>query len=71
VSCTGTPQYLFYVRSPGGVWTVVQSWGASNTFTWTTPAAAGTYLVQVNVRNAGANEDPSGDNNTAVTYNLG
>jgi hypothetical protein len=70
VSCTGTPQYLFYVRTPAGAWSIAQNWGASNTFTWNTPATDGAYLVQVNVRNAGANEDPSGDNNTAVTYNL-
>src|ERR1700674_1373711 len=70
VSCTGTPQYLFYVRTPAGVWTVAQNWGASSAFTWNSPAVDGAYLVQVNVRNAGANEDPSGDNNTAVTYNL-
>jgi hypothetical protein len=71
VSCTGTPQYLFYVRTPAGSWTIAQNWSASNTFTWNTPATDGAYLVQVNVRNAGANENPSGDNNTAVTYNLG
>jgi hypothetical protein len=70
VSCTGTPQYLFYVRTPAGAWSIAQNWSASNTFTWNTPATDGAYLVQVNVRNAGANEDPSGDNNTAVTYNL-
>jgi hypothetical protein len=70
VSCTGTPQYLFYVRSPAGAWSIAQPWGASNTFTWSTPATDGAYLVQVNVRNAGANENPSGDNNTAVTYNV-
>src|SRR6266852_5247641 len=69
-TCSGTPQYLFYVRSPSGVWSIAQPWGASNTFAWSTPAADGAYLVQVNVRNAGANEDPVGDNNTAVTYNL-
>ena len=70
VTCTGTPQYLFYVRTPAGVWSIVQPYGASNTFTWSSPTVGGTYLVQVDVRNAGANEDPQ-DNNTAVTYNLG
>jgi len=69
VSCTGTPQYLFYVRTPAGVWTIMQPYGASNTFTWSTPPTGGSYLVQVDVRNAGANEDPY-DNNTAVAFTL-
>ncbi|HEX2647660.1 MAG TPA: hypothetical protein VHO95_10560, partial [Candidatus Dormibacteraeota bacterium] len=70
VACTGTAQYQFWVRNPSGGWSIVQAWSSSNTFTWTSPATPGTYLVQVNVRNAGANEDPNGDNNTAVTYTL-
>ena len=70
VSCSGTPQYQFWIRSPAGAWTIAQPWGASSTFAWSTPATDGAYLVQVNVRNAGANENPSGDNNTAVTYTV-
>ena len=69
VSCTGTPQYLFYVRTPAGAWSIAQPYGASNTFTWNSPAVDGAYVVQVDVRNLGANEDPF-DNNTAVAYNL-
>src|SRR5258705_68841 len=41
-----------------GVWSIVQPWGASNTFTWTPPATAGDYVIEVLVRNTGANEDP-------------
>ena len=58
VTCSGTPEYEFQVRSASGVWTIVQPWGASNTFTWTPPATAGDYVIEVLVRNAGANEDP-------------
>jgi hypothetical protein len=68
VSCTGTPQYEFYVRSPAGVWTLVQNWGASNTFTWSS-TSSGAYMIEVDVRNAGAIEDPY-DNYTDVPYNL-
>jgi P2-related tail formation protein len=67
-SCSGTPQYLFYVRA-GGVWTIAQNWGASNTFTWTSPTTPGSYVVEVEVRNTGANEDDY-DNYTDVPYNL-
>jgi len=69
VSCTGTPQYDFYVRSPSNVWTLVQNWGASNTFTWNSPTSDGAYAVEVDVRNTGANEDPY-DNYTDVNYFL-
>jgi hypothetical protein len=41
-----------------GVWSIVQAWGSSNTFTWSSPATSGSYVVEVDVRNAGANEDP-------------
>jgi hypothetical protein len=58
VTCSGTPQYEFQVRSAAGVWSIVQPWGASNTFTWNPPATAGDYVIEVLVRNTGANEDP-------------
>jgi hypothetical protein len=52
-TCTGTPQYRFWVRAPGGAWTVVRDYASGNTFGWT-PAAAGTYSLEVDVRNAGS-----------------
>jgi hypothetical protein len=69
VSCTGTPQYEFQVRSASNVWTIPQPWGASNTFTWSSPAIDGSYVVEVDVRNTGANEDPF-DSYTDVPYSL-
>jgi hypothetical protein len=49
-SCTGTPQYRFWVRAPGGAWTIVRDYGAGTTFSWT-PPTAGTYSLEVDVRN--------------------
>jgi len=58
VTCTGTPSYSFWVLSPSSVWTNAQPYGASSTFAWSSPTAPGAYLVEVLVRNNGANEDP-------------
>jgi len=66
VTCSGTPQYQFYVRTPAGVWTLAQDWSASNTFAWT-PTTTGSYLVEVLVRNTGAVED-IWDNYLSVAY---
>ena len=44
--------YKFHVFN-GSAWTVVQDWSADSTCTWI-PPAAGTYAVQVWVRNAGS-----------------
>jgi hypothetical protein len=57
-TCTGTPEYRFEVRSAAGVWSVEQAYGASNTFVWSSPTITGAYMVEVSVRNSGANEDP-------------
>lgn len=52
-ACLGTPEYRFWVRAPGGSWTIVQDYSSMKTFTWT-PATAGTYQLEVDVRNQGA-----------------
>ena len=58
-SCAGTPQYRFWLQKPGGPWAVVQDYGSSPTFSWnTTGLAAGTYRLEVDVRDQG----------TTVTY---
>ena len=51
--------YKFWVFN-GSTWSVGRDWNASNTWNWT-PAVAGTYTVQVWVRNSGstANSDAS------------
>lgn len=55
-TATGTvlPLEYQFERQTGGVWTVVQSYGTSNTYTWT-PATgdAGTHTIRVSVRNGG------------------
>jgi subtilase family serine protease len=53
---TGPLQYQFWrLRSSTGVWTMVQNYSASNTFTWTpTASETGQYALQVWVRNAGS-----------------
>jgi hypothetical protein len=52
---TGPLTYLFLRYSAATAWTVVQTWGTSNTYTWTPPAGAiGTYTIEVWVRNAGS-----------------
>jgi sugar lactone lactonase YvrE len=45
-------EYQFAVQAPGGVMTVIQSYGSSNTFSCT-PTIPGTYNVRVFARNAG------------------
>jgi len=52
-TCPGAPAYKFWVKAPGGAWTVVQQYGAASTYTWT-PATAGTYGLEVDVRDQGA-----------------
>jgi hypothetical protein len=69
-TCSGTAQYKFMVRTPGGVWSLAQDWDASATLIWNSPATRGSYLIEVLVRNAGAIEDPY-DSYKAVPYVIG
>ena len=52
-SCPATPAFRFLVRAPGGAWRTVQDYSASNVFAWV-PRAAGTYALEVDVRDHGA-----------------
>jgi hypothetical protein len=52
-ACLGTPEYRFWIRAPGGAWSIVQDYSPSSTFSWT-PAAAGTYQLEVDIRNLGS-----------------
>jgi hypothetical protein len=54
-TCPGTPTYKFWIRAPGGSWQVVQDYGLANTFMWT-PATAGTYSLEVDVRDLGGTD---------------
>ena len=54
-TCLGTPQYRFWVRAPGGSWTIVQDYSSASSFTWSTAGKApGTYALEVDVRDQGA-----------------
>jgi hypothetical protein len=55
-TCPGTPTYKFWVRAPGGAWTVVQAYSTGNSFTWVTPATPGTYYLEVDVRDQGGSD---------------
>ena len=46
------PQYRFWVKDPGSRWSMVQDYSASNTHVWTQTGRAGTYAMEVDVRNA-------------------
>jgi len=51
---TGNYEYFFWLKT-GGVWNKVQTYSPTNTWIWnTTGATAGTYTVQVYVRNVGS-----------------
>jgi hypothetical protein len=54
-TCLGTPNYKFWVQTPDGAWTVVRDYGTSNTYLWT-PATAGAYHLEVDVRNQGGTD---------------
>jgi hypothetical protein len=54
-TCAGTPEYRFWVRPPGGAWAIVRDYAAASTYTWsTTGTPAGTYGLEVDVRDAGS-----------------
>jgi hypothetical protein len=52
------------------VWTIVQDYGASNTFMWNTAGKpAGIYAIEVDVRNAGSTVSYESVSNLAYTLN--
>src|SRR5205814_1339745 len=54
VTCNGTPEYRFWIRAPGGGWTIAQNYGTSPTFVWHTAARPyGDYGLEVDVRTQG------------------
>jgi len=54
-TCPATPTYRFCIRAPGGAWQVVQDYGTGNAFMWT-PATAGSYSLEVDVRDQNATD---------------
>ncbi|HEV2034638.1 MAG TPA: CAP domain-containing protein [Candidatus Dormibacteraeota bacterium] len=73
-TCPDTPTYKFWIRAPGGSWTVVRPYALSNTFTWTSsssPISAGTpgtYSIEVDVEDQGGTDTYEKVNN--ITYVL-
>jgi spore germination protein YaaH len=51
-SACPNPRYRFWIEPPGGGWKIVQDYSAASSFMWTTTGAAGTYGVEVDVRDA-------------------
>jgi len=44
------PRYRFWIAAPGQPWNVVQDYSSANTYSWSTTGAAGTYRLEVDVR---------------------
>jgi len=65
-TCPGTPSFRFWVRAPGGSWQIARDYASSNTFAWT-PGTAGTWSLEVDVRDAGATASYEVVNNTLYT----
>src|SRR2546423_1501174 len=54
-TCSGAPEYRFWVRDLTGRWTIVKDYTSANTFSWnTTSLGPGTYGLEVDVRNQGS-----------------
>src|SRR6266566_4258375 len=49
-----SPQFRFWIKSPGGNWVIVQDYSSANTYTWTTPATQGNYNLSVHARASGS-----------------
>jgi hypothetical protein len=66
--CT-TPQFRFWIFTPGVGWSIAQDWSTSSTFSWdTTGRAAGDYLAEAWAR-AGTSGDPQAQS-ADVPYTL-
>ncbi len=62
--CPTAAAYRFWIRAPGGIWTVVQDFSATTTFTWS-PTTPGIYNLEVDVRDQGASATYEKVNNLA------
>ena len=52
-TCPGKATYRFWVRRPGETWRVVRDYSSQSNFSWT-PSDAGTYEVEIDVRDEGS-----------------
>ena len=46
------PRYRFWVRDPGSRWSMVQNYGAATSHVWAQTGLAGSYALEVDVRDA-------------------
>ncbi len=55
-SATGcsSPQYRFWLNTPGSGWSIVQDYSSTASWSWTSASVAGTYVIEVDVRAAGS-----------------
>ena len=54
---SGSYEYKFFVKGPNDLTaTLMQDYSTTDTFPWTTPSNLGTYLIGVQVRNAGSTQ---------------
>ena len=51
-SACPSPRYRFWIEPPGGGWKIVQDYSATSSYAWVATGAAGTYGVEVDVRDA-------------------
>ncbi len=66
-ACPGTATYKLWISAPGGSWQVVQNFTTANTFSWA-PATAGTYYLEVDVRDQGGTD--SYEKVANITYSV-
>lgn len=70
-TCSIAPQYQFSFLGPGGVWTTVQEWSTTSSYTWNTTALApGVWYMQVWVRDIGYTGSPAYQAYTGRTSEL-
>src|SRR6266542_2060366 len=62
------PVYRFWIQPPGGAWSIKQDYSSAATFAWSGTGHAGSYGVEVDVRDA--SENVSYDAVKNVTYQL-
>jgi hypothetical protein len=65
---SGSYDYQFWVEEPGTGWSIKQTYGNGNTYSWT-PNTAGTYVVAVWARNIGS--PANFEMQQAVNYTIG
>jgi hypothetical protein len=66
-----SPVYQFWIQAPGGSWTMVQAYSSSNTYIWsTTGLAAGTYTLDVWVKQSGSTASWEAHISPNPTYTL-